>query len=173
MHTEDTTMTDAPPRGREAVAQQGDADDDRDIAALLDAEPDDSIADAGMETTHHEPITPGDEQIERTRAGERDDGPVVTSKDRDRVPERRRAEMRKRCSALRIDTGDRKSSDPDFLLTEAEMLAEGVAMDNPAKPTPEAAAQAVERIAEAGLIPAWRVDGDPDRVDVDGGEGDE
>jgi hypothetical protein len=59
--------------------------------------------------------------------------------------------------------GDRKTRNVELLLTEAKLAAEGKEIENPAKPAPPAQSRdgfikdAIERIHEAGLEPAWRV----------------
>jgi hypothetical protein len=64
---------------------------------------------------------------------------------------------------ITMDPGPRRTRNIELLLTEARMAADGAEIDNPAKPCgPQAAPDgfvqdAIERIHEAGLTPAWRV----------------
>lgn len=64
---------------------------------------------------------------------------------------------------INMNPGPRRTRNMELLLTEARFADEGKEIDNPAKPCgPNAAREgfvqdAIERIHEEGLTPAWRV----------------
>jgi len=56
--------------------------------------------------------------------------------------------------------GPRRSGDVSLLRIEAELAADGVELDNPAKPSNgDVAKEAIELIEDRDLTPAWRVCG--------------
>ena len=119
-------MSDAPPRGREAV-------ETADMDAIAAAEPVTDGADADEEHA------PADDRLSPTE---------------DTRPDHE--EMRDRCPPLRIDAGRRKTKSVDLLVTEAELAAEGKQLGNPATPISERVGEAfAERIEDTDLVPAW------------------
>ena len=89
--------------------------------------------------------------------------PATRTSDEAIAEERDRA--RDRLSSVTLTPGARKTRTVDVLVIEAELVAEGKVLDNPARPVDVETGEAFqERIEDTDLVPAWtrpwEVDGD-------------
>jgi len=59
-------------------------------------------------------------------------------------------------SGIEMTPGDRRTDNVAMLVVEAELAADGVELDNPAKPRTESVGEQFrERLEDTDLVPAW------------------